>query len=495
VNLAAPRTVDPKQVLDQAIAALKVPGGELPLDDVDRALKVAPHDPRLWHVKGLIHRQLDHRELAIPALRRAVDLAPAEPLIAHGLARTLLEAGLPSVEEFGRAMKLNPNKPEVVKGMVAALAAEGRISDAIEGLETVLRKSPLWTEGHNLLAQLRWSNGERTDFTSSFDQALAMHANSLDLRRDQLILLMHADQWEETFDRIEAGRAAVGDNALFVAYEAHARSETGDIESADRLFAMLPTGAVADVDVRRVRHLLRAARAEQAVTLLDDWLETPEQLMFWHYADTAWRLTGDDRLDWLEEDGSFVGIYDLTDRLPPLEKLAGTLRQLHTAQAQPIAQSVRGGTQTDGNLFQRIEPEIVQLREAIRSAVEEHAAHLPAADPKHPLLGARPEAIRFTGAWSVRLLAGGHHSNHVHPHGWLSSAFYVVLPPDLGEAEAGWFTLGEPQAELGLDLAPVRLIEPRPGRLVLFPSYMWHGTRPFAKGERMTVAFDVARKA
>jgi len=43
----------------------------------------------------------------------------------------------------------------------------------------------------------------------------------------------------------------------------------------------------------------------------------------------------------------------------------------------------------------------------------------------------------------------------------------------------------------GLDVAPTRHIEPRPGRLVLFPSTMWHGTVPFTQGERLTVAFDV----
>ena len=37
-----------------------------------------------------------------------------------------------------------------------------------------------------------------------------------------------------------------------------------------------------------------------------------------------------------------------------------------------------------------------------------------------------------------------------------------------------------------------RYVEPRPGRLVLFPSWMWHGTVPFGAGERLTVAFDVA---
>ena len=61
-----------------------------------------------------------------------------------------------------------------------------------------------------------------------------------------------------------------------------------------------------------------------------------------------------------------------------------------------------------------------------------------------------------------------------------------------GENHAGWLSIGE-VTELGLDLPPLRLVEPKPGRLVLFPSSSWHGTRPFAAGERLTVAFDVAR--
>lgn len=39
---------------------------------------------------------------------------------------------------------------------------------------------------------------------------------------------------------------------------------------------------------------------------------------------------------------------------------------------------------------------------------------------------------------------------------------------------------------------PLRLVQPKPGRLVLFPSYWWHGTRPFHSTEpRTTIAFDV----
>lgn len=486
-------SIDPARVLDEAIAALNVPGSPLPLDDVDRALKVSPVDPRLWHVKGLIHREQEQRELAIPAFQRAIQLAPNEPIIVRGYARILLEAGLPCVEEFGRAMKVAPNNPDVVMGFVAALAAAGMSADAIEGLEQAVRRSPLWTDGHVLLAQMRWAEGERDGFTRGFDEALAQHPNSLELRREQLVALVEAEHFNDAMARVEEGRARFGDHLLFTSHEAAILSESGNADAADLLFEELAELDFANVDVWRVRHLLRSGRPADASKVMDRWLDTEDQDLFWHYASSAWRLTGDPRREWLEGDERLVGVYDLTDRLPPLDRLAETLRKLHVSKSEFFSQSVRGGTQTDGHLFQRIEPEIIQLREAIRQAVAEHAAQLPPTDPKHPLLRSRPQKIDFTGAWSVRLVGGGFHANHVHPMGWLSSALYVVLPPDLGEDEAGWLTLGEPQAQLGLDLPPFRVVEPKPGRLALFPSWMWHGTRRFGEGERLTVAFDVAR--
>lgn len=490
---ATTASLDSQRVLEAAIAALKTPGTALPFDDVDRTLAIAPNDPRLWHIKGLMHREDDRRELAIPALRRAADLAPTEPLIAHGLARTLLEAGLPSVEEFGRAMKVAPNNPDIVKGLVAALVAEGRSSEALAGLEQAVQRSPLWTDGHVLLGQLRWAEGEREGFARSFDEALAQHPDSLDLRQQQLAALIEAEQFDRALGRIRDGQVRYGDHVLFVSQEAVVLSESGDSAGAEPLFGRLPVGESASFAMWYVRHLLRSGRPADASALMEPWLGGAEQDLFWHYAASAWRLTSDPRSEWLEGDPRFVGVYDLADRLPPLDRLAEVLRKLHVSKSEFFSQSVRGGTQSDGNLFQRIEPEIVALREAVRAAVAEHSAQLPPVDPRHPLLRARPARFTFTGAWSVRLTAGGHHANHVHPMGWLSSALYVVLPPDLGADEGGWLTLGEPQAQLGVDLPPHRLIEPKPGFLALFPSWMWHGTRPFGEGERLTVAFDVAR--
>ena len=51
---------------------------------------------------------------------------------------------------------------------------------------------------------------------------------------------------------------------------------------------------------------------------------------------------------------------------------------------------------------------------------------------------------------------------------------------------------GQPPFRTDPPLAAEHYERPKPGRLVLFPSYMWHGTVPFTTDEkRMTIAFDI----
>jgi hypothetical protein len=40
-------------------------------------------------------------------------------------------------------------------------------------------------------------------------------------------------------------------------------------------------------------------------------------------------------------------------------------------------------------------------------------------------------------------------------------------------------------------IAADHFVEPRVGMLVLFPSYMWHGTEVFEGQERMSLSFDI----
>jgi hypothetical protein len=57
-------------------------------------------------------------------------------------------------------------------------------------------------------------------------------------------------------------------------------------------------------------------------------------------------------------------------------------------------------------------------------------------------------------------------------------------------ARQGWIKFGEPGFDVALPAR--RAVQPVAGQLVLFPSYMWHGTNPFHDTvPRTTIAFDV----
>lgn len=484
---------DPEQAIDAAIRARDAGRAEDGVPILSAALAQRPGYARLWHVLGLMHRELGDGAAAARAFGEAARLAPGDLKAAHGLAQASLEAGYPAFERFERARQLAPADPDLLIGRAAAQLAEGKGDTAVAELGQILSNNPMWLAGHATFARIATMRGGTP--TASLEAAAARLPREAALWAEWLNVLIEGSRYAEADAVLRRAEAATG--LAFERFDAVIASELGEVERADRLFDALRQITDTPHAVREVRHLLRTGRHDAASARIEPLLDRADADQLWPYAALAWRLTGDARVEWLEGDARLVGVYDLGDAVGDLDALATCLRALHDMQAPPLGQSVRGGTQTDGPLFARAEPEIRRLRAAILDATAAHVAQLPPVDPRHPLLRFRPVHLRFAGAWSVRLTgsSGGRHANHIHPQGWLSSAFYVAVPSEAerGPDAAGWLTLGEAPHELGIDLPPLRLIEPKPGRLVLFPSLTWHGTRPFGAGERLTVAFDIAR--
>jgi tetratricopeptide (TPR) repeat protein len=484
------------QELLEELARVSLDAGE-----EDRALLIIRdaadrwHDPRLWQWTGILERSLDEHEEALRAFEVAAAIDPTNASIAHGHARVALEAGMPSTDLFRSALQLSPTDGEILLGYAAAMLASGKGEQAEAVLDQALARSPFWLQGHAQLAQLRSKLGKRGLATRSVERAIDSNPDAEALWSTLFGILLSAQNFEALEDAIARASTSSIPSPLRLSYGSIAAAELGRTDDADRLFGQMSDDLRSSVEVWRIRHLLRAGRIAEAVAALDRQLEGDGAAAFWPYASIAWRLAGDPRSDWLEGDSDrLVSVFDLTPDLPGIGELETALRTLHRSEGQYLDQSVRGGSQTDGPLFTRVDPSIRALRAAIVGAVRWHIEQLPSFDERHPLLGkARDRRLRFSGSWSVLLRGGGHHSNHVHPEGWISSAFYVALPKraEGGDQHAGWLTLGEPQKELGIDLPPFRYVEPRVGQLVLFPSWMWHGTVPFQEGERLTAAFDV----
>lgn len=492
-RLEDPAPLTPAALGDLVLDALDLGLFEAIVRRVEAALVAVPADARLHQLLGLAKRELLDGAGAVSAFERAAALAPGDPLIAHGLARSTWEAGLPATERYATARRLAPSDAGILIGQAASLVSAGRGGEAETGLAQVLGQNPGWYDGHAAYARIVAASCSGTDGTATVRTALAQFPADASLWRLFLRLLLDARRYAEALEIARAASARLGPDQEWQRGEAIALSEQGKAVAAqaifDRLRAPLNAGAI----VHPVRNLIRLGRFDEALALAGSSVPEAEEPVLWPYRALLWRMTGDERWAWLEGDQRLIGVYDLGFSVAQLGELAEVLRNLHRRSGLLPDQSVRGGTQTDGNLLARAEPEIVSLRRALLDTVARHVAQLPPPVRGHPTLVERRSPLRVAGSWSVRLCAAGFHVDHVHPRGWLSSAFYVALPDPLAPVDqSGWLTFGECRALLP-DLAAFRTVEPVAGQLVLFPSTTWHGTKPFAAGERMTVAFDIAR--
>lgn len=135
-------------------------------------------------------------------------------------------------------------------------------------------------------------------------------------------------------------------------------------------------------------------------------------------------------------------------------------------------------------------PAVEALLAQIKKQVDGYIARL--GDSTHSFAKAKPDKAKLA-AWGVLTEADGHQKSHLHPSGWLSGVFYVEAPRPPGEsAFRGPLLLGALDEEEVDPPWGTLEVEPIPGRIVLFPSYLPHATMPPGiTGRRIVVAFDV----
>ncbi len=155
--------------------------------------------------------------------------------------------------------------------------------------------------------------------------------------------------------------------------------------------------------------------------------------------------------------------------------------------------STRKGRHT-GDLLRGPKGPIAALEILINSAVEDYVRAL-TEDSGHPVAAAAPTNWQLS-VWSVVLEGAGHQIPHIHESGWLSGVYYPKVPDAVSaspDKAAGWIEFGRPHDLYRAKRPPaVRLIQPREGLMVLFPSYFFHGTIPTGSQDtRVSIAFDI----
>lgn len=477
---------------------------------LERALSLDAEDARAWQGLAAVHRATGRLPQARAALERALALAPqsAAAWINLGAVCRLLGDSAQALACYQQAHARGHVGPELSDALAGALLDLGQVDAAIAQARETVRSFPDFAPGHSTLARLRWEyDPAPPDPLAELEQAVEARPHDLALLAQCVELLLRAGRREAALRRLqECGKREEELPPALQLLRANALEETGQWQAAAAIHARLYRQGGAQHPVllnAYTRHLLRQRQVEDAAALAQQavFLD-PRNQEAWAYLGTAWRLLGDPREQWLCDHEQLIGVIEVeppsryADLASFLEELASTLSGLHRAVRAPVQQSLRAGSQTPGRLFGRPDPRLAATEQALRAGVQRWLRELPH-DPTHPFLRERCRDVHITGSWSVRLWASGRHVNHIHPEGWMSSAFYVALPPAVlrpssAQPQAGGIQFGQPPEELALGLAPARVILPRPGQLVLFPSYFWHGTVPFEDDQpRLTIAFDM----
>lgn len=436
------------------------------------------------------------------AYRAALQIAPDNLHARHNLGALLgqLERAEESLAELDRAAAAGLRGRELAYNRGRALTDLYRFDEAEQSFAAAVAAAPGDPDGHLQLARLRHMRGD-TDFARSLREAVAVRPGDVGLRLTYADVLRRGGDPSGSEAALQHMLRELGRQPVVLASLGTLLHEMGRVPEALQCFREAqrggpPTGAQADAFVAAL--LSAGEPAEALPIILRERERTPLDQGWLAHLATAARLTGSPEYERLYDYERLVLPIDLAP--PPgwatIEAfhadLVPALEARHRFEAHPLDQSLRGGTQTARNLLFDTDPVIQAFLSALREPISAYRAAI-GFDPHHPLRGRNRGEVKLAGCWSVRLRRGGFHVNHVHPEGWISSAYYVSVPPEVADTDArsGWIKFGEPR--LPVPGAPAaKFVQPKSGRLVLFPSYMWHGTTPITgDAPRMTIAFDV----
>ena len=429
--------------------------------------------------------------------RRLIAARPTSVPARHNLASTLGDLGRAVEAEAvcREAMALGGDAPETWLVLARALQSQNRFEPAEGAYRQALARRPGYGEVLRDLSQLIWMrDADLAAASAPLDLAIAAAPGDAGLRRIKARLLEYAGDVEGAYRTLVAGPLdAPGE--LAAAQACLGLDPQRALDHANRAAALAGAAAPA-VMATQAECLLALGRPDAALEPIRALRaqEPLNQHVLAHQA-TAWRMLGDARYAQLYDYDAFVRPFRLATPNgwatlgDYLTDLAAALNRLHRLKTHPVGQSLRGGSQTAAPLAQSDDPAIRAFFAAIDAPIRAYMAALGQGDD--PLRAHNTGDYRIKGSWSVRLRPNGFHADHIHSDGWLSSACHIEVPPSVeGDGREGWLRFGAPP---GLPHLPAEHhVRPQAGTLVLFPSYMWHGTQPFGgEASRLTLAFDV----
>jgi Flp pilus assembly protein TadD len=466
-----------------------------------RLLGQQPGDAEAWSLLGYILNKQQRLLESETAYRKSLELTPNYGLAHHNLGSVLvqMERAEEALAALERAETLGVPPFELHFSRGRALTLLYRVDEAEQAYERATAARPQHIEAQLNLARLRFMRADPF-FARTLERALGNSPEHLGLGSLYASILYRSGNHSKAEAQLRNLMARHGALPQLRTQLAQMLLETGRLKEAEtealEAAGQQPRdGATLDT---LVSVLLARGRPDEALSfILNKRVHEPLNQSWIAHEGIAGRLLGKPHHRELFDYERFVRVYrpeapaGWTSMVELNAALVATLTGRQRFTTHPLEQSLRNGSQTTRNLKLDPDPVIQAVLRSFEAPLRQYLADI-GTHPSHPLLVRNRGSARISEGWSIELRRDGFHVNHVHPKGWISSAYYVSLPTEVSDTQArsGWLKFGEPRFP-AQSVGPEFSVQPEEGMLVLFPSYLWHGTTAIVgEAPRITIAFD-----
>lgn len=365
-----------------------------------------------------------------------------------------------------KAIVSSPDRPLVWLALGREFQRLGYLQEAVDILEKAVARMPTAVPLRITLAEAGLAVGEFETALEHVGAALRLEPENRDARVLHFTLLCQTAQWDRV-ERLVDGIAQISPLEPYL-YEVWGRKagKPEDIHYLlDRCEAALAGGFVcANAVYFKALALAKLGRVKEARNTIST--------------------------------ERFVEVCDLPipDGFATADSFRKTLAKEilvnPTLVPDPRGKATRGGRQTR-ELRHPDAPAVESLIRQIKTAIDVYDEGL--SSQSGGLAFVRPTMARLR-AWAVVYGAEGQQTPHRHSVGWVSGVYYVsATRPPRERTYRGSLLLGVLPTRHGITPPwGTREIEPVPGRLVIFPSYVPHATKATGiDGARISVAFDI----
>ena len=409
-------------------------------------------------------------EPARKALRQAHKIAPANVQVLNELAALEFHAGNAkgAIPVLRKLSQLRSDEPGIGLRLAEVLEDTGDLDGAEELLRKLTIAHPDFSGAHNGLGNVLQVRRQFEEAVVSYARALELQANEAAIWNNAGNALDELDRHAEAAEHYSKAIEIDDGNAEFYYYRARARTALDQPEQALSDVAQCLALDPADQKGLALQGVLFSALGRH---------DEERRLFDYDRFVQTFRPEPPAGFETIEAFNA-AAISHIRNRVP--------------LEYDPEGVSTRGGWHSK-NLLMDPHKSMTALRSMLQNVFETFVSQLPD-EPDHPFPGRARTQVRLVAQAQV-LESQGYLLSHIHPGGWISSAYYLSVPEVVSqdESKSGWLEFGRPTADIKMDVdLEVRAVKPEPGMAVLFPSYFFHGTRPFESAEpRISLGVDL----